>query len=285
MTSMSRVITYDHLNFDRSEAGSSVAELLSVDSGVTNEESSAGSTPGVAGTQKRFQKKMSNDQVRIVLEAFYNEARAIDSKVSINKFADCRLIPRGTFKGILNLSGLGKLFTTGALATESSFVVQQKITNFIEQRSRNEAKRNSQNHNNFLTEDELKILISYCTKLAIFGNCLNKKTVLDLANAIVNMSVDRRDRKPCTMAVVTKMLKTHPGLLNLVNASSIDPQRARKATEEVRDHYFMKIENFVKLTENIGLHSWKSAAEVPARNIFNMDEKSLNAADGFLKVR
>eukprot|EP00978_Attheya_sp_CCMP212_P043170 scaffold277260_cov31-Attheya_sp.AAC.1 len=80
------------------------------------------------------------------------------------------------------------------------------------------------------------------------------------------------------------MLKTHPGLLNLVNASSsIDPQRARKATEEVRDHYFTKIENFVKLTENIGLHSWKSAAEVPARNIFNMDEKNLNAADGFLK--
>ena len=281
---MSRVIMYDHLNFDRSEAGLSVADLLSVDCGVTNEESSAGSTP-VAGTQKHSQKKMSNDQVRIVLEAFYDEARSIDSKVSINKFADCRLIPRGTFKGILNLSGLGKLFTTGALATESSFVVQQKITNFIEQRSRNEAKRNSQNHNNFLTEDEQKILISYCTKLAIFGNCLNKKTVLDLANAIVNMSVDRRDRKPCTMAVVTKMLKTHPGLLNLVNASSIDPQRARKATEEVRDHYFMKIENFVKLTENIGLHSWKSAAEVPARNIFNMDEKSLNAADGFLKVR
>jgi hypothetical protein len=91
------------LNFDRSEAGSSVADLLSVDSGVTNEESSAGSTP-VAGTQKRFQKKMSNDQVRIVLEAFYDEARSIDSKVSINKFADCRLIPRGTFSKVSSIS-------------------------------------------------------------------------------------------------------------------------------------------------------------------------------------
>eukprot|EP00978_Attheya_sp_CCMP212_P028930 scaffold101131_cov34-Attheya_sp.AAC.1 len=193
--SMSRVITYDYLNFDRSEAGSSLSELLSVDSGVTYEESSTGSTPTppAAGTQKRFQKKMCNDQVQIVLETFYNEARPIDSKVSINKFADCRSIPRGTFKGILNLSGLGKIFTTGALSTESSFVMQQKITKFIEQRSRNEVKRNNQNHNNFLTEDEQKILISYCTKLAIFGNCLNKQTLLGLANAIVNMSVDSRD--------------------------------------------------------------------------------------------
>eukprot|EP00978_Attheya_sp_CCMP212_P048881 scaffold590114_cov169-Attheya_sp.AAC.1 len=74
-------------------------------------------------------------------------------------FADCRFIPRGTFKGILKLSGLGKLFGTGAIKTESSFVVQELITKFLEQRSRNEAKRNNQNHNNFLTEDEQKILI------------------------------------------------------------------------------------------------------------------------------
>eukprot|EP00978_Attheya_sp_CCMP212_P023851 scaffold73910_cov37-Attheya_sp.AAC.5 len=139
---------------DRSEAGSSLMDLLSVDSGETNGESSARSTrTPPAGTQKRLQKKMSKDQVRIVLEAFYNEARVIDSKLSINKFADCRSIPRGTFKGILNLSGLGKLFTTGALLTESSFVVQQKIT---EQHSRNEAKWNKQNHNNFLTEDGVR---------------------------------------------------------------------------------------------------------------------------------
>eukprot|EP00978_Attheya_sp_CCMP212_P036134 scaffold161877_cov51-Attheya_sp.AAC.1 len=103
--SMFRVITYDYLNFDRSEAGSSLSDLLSVDSSETNGESSTGSTPTPpGGTQKHFQKKMSNDQVRICLEeAFYNKARVIDTA-----------------------NGLGKLFTPGALLTESSFVGGRK---------------------------------------------------------------------------------------------------------------------------------------------------------------
>ena len=287
--SFSRVISYDYLHGgNESDAASSLSELAaevygsSVDSGVTSEESVA---PPPTVTQKRFQKKLSNDQIRTLLQTFYNEARAPDSKLSINKFADCRQIPKGTFKGILKASGLGDLFTSGSLKTESNLVVQNLITDYLAQRSASEKKRKNQSHNNFLTDDEQSLLLAYCTKLAIFGNCINRKTLLQLTNALVNMSVDRRDGKPCTMAVVKKMLKTHPGLLSLVNASSIDPQRAKKATEDVRDHYFMKIENFVKLTKNIGLHTWKSAAEVPARNIYNMDEKSLNAANGFEKVR
>eukprot|EP00978_Attheya_sp_CCMP212_P009167 scaffold21618_cov63-Attheya_sp.AAC.9 len=41
------------------------------------------------------------------------------------------------------------------------------------------------------------------------------------------------------------MMKKYPGLMKLVKANSLDPQHAKKATKEVRDHYFSKLDNFV----------------------------------------
>jgi oligoribonuclease (3'-5' exoribonuclease) len=81
--------------------------------------------------------------------------------------------------------------------------------------------------------------------LAIIGHGISKRVLLDLINAIINKDVEKRDQTLATMAVVQKMMKKHPGLMRLVKANSLDPQRAKKATQAVCDHYFAKLENFI----------------------------------------
>jgi hypothetical protein len=270
----------EHANMDTSSESSSLSGLT-LDSGVSTVESiaSGGSAPANP-PKKRVVKKMDDKEIRFLLESFCEEAKAPNSKFSINKFADCRGVPKATLKGILKASGISVL----QLQTESNFVIQQKITNYLAQRQKNETKRHASDRVSFLNEDEQRLLLHYASQLAIFGHGVNKNTLLELCNSIANMNVDRRDKSPCTMSVVDTMIKNHQGLLILVKACSIDPQRAKKATAEVRDHYFMKVENFVKMTNSIGLHDWKSAADVPDRCWYNMDEKGLNVANGFLKV-
>eukprot|EP00978_Attheya_sp_CCMP212_P019792 scaffold55813_cov28-Attheya_sp.AAC.1 len=182
---------------------------------------------------------MDDSEIRFLLKSFCEEAKAPNTKFRINKFAVCRGVPKATLKGILKASGIS--------------------------RQKNETKRHATDRVSFLNEDEQRLLLHYASQLAIFGHGVNKNTLLELCNSIANMNVDRRDKAPCTMSVVDTMIKNHQGLLIFVKACSIDPQRAKKVTAEVRDHYFMKVENFVKTTNSIGLHDWKSAADVPDR--------------------
>ena len=133
-------------------------------------------------------KKMDDTEIRFLLESFCEEAKAPNSKFSINKFADCQAIPRGTLKGILKSSGI----SVPQLQTEGNFVVQQKITN---------------DRITFKNEDEQRLLLNYASQLAIFGHCVNKDTLLELCNdSIANLNVDRCDKPPCRMSVVDTML-------------------------------------------------------------------------------
>eukprot|EP00978_Attheya_sp_CCMP212_P027062 scaffold90211_cov35-Attheya_sp.AAC.1 len=86
------------------------------------------------------------------------------------------------------------------------FLIQQKINAYLAQRVRNEGKRHNSDHLNFLSEEEQQLLIQYASSLAIIGHGISKHVLLDLINTIVNLNVERRDEKPCTFAVVEKMI-------------------------------------------------------------------------------
>jgi hypothetical protein len=278
--SMSVPISLDHGQDDMSDTSSLSAPTF--DSGLSSSEST--STPSSSGTgtsdptkKRRIVTKMTEKQIRHFLEYFAK------SKLSQNKFADANDISRSTFKGYVKDSGIGVNIGTGD-EQERQFLIQQKINAYLAQRVRNEGKRHNFEHLSFLSEEEQQLLIQYASSLAIIGHGISKRVLLDLINAIVNLNVERRDEKPCTFAVVEKMIKKHPGLMKLVKANSLDPQRAKKATKEVRNHYFSKLDNFIKMTNSIGIHTWKSAADVPARNWYNMDEKSVNPNAALDKV-
>jgi hypothetical protein len=278
--------TLAHGDDDASDTSSLSAPTF--DSGLSSSEST--NTPSSSGTsnptkKRRVVMKLTADQIRFLLESFVEAMQAPPkSRLTMNKFADLHEVKRSTFKGYLKVSGLSEMNQKGELQSVSRFVIQTRINAYLAQRARNEGKRHSSESMSFLTEEEQELLIQYASMLAIIGHGISKRVLLDLINAIINKDVEKRDQTLATMAVVQKMMKKHPGLMRLVKANSLDPQRAKKATQAVCDHYFAKLENFIKLTNSLGIHVWKSAADVPGRNWYNMDEKSVNPNKAMDKV-
>lgn len=283
-------VTKAHGDDDNASDTSSLSEP-SFNSGLSSSESTNTTSSDLSsGTsdptkKRRIVSKMTEDQIRFLLESFVEAMQAPPkSRLTMNKFADLYGVKRSTFKGYLKVSGLSEMNQKGELQCVSRFVIQTRINAYLAQRARNEGKRHSSDSMSFLTEEEQELLIQYASMLAIIGHGISKRVLLDLINAIINKDVEKRDQTQATMAVVHKMIKKHPGLMRLVKANSLDPQRAKKATQAVCDHYFAKLENFIKLTNSLGIHEWKSAADVPARNWYNMDEKSVNPNKAMDKV-
>eukprot|EP00978_Attheya_sp_CCMP212_P010856 scaffold26353_cov44-Attheya_sp.AAC.1 len=96
----------EHANMDTSSESSSLSGLT-LDSGVSTAESiaSGGLTP-TNPPKKRVVKKIDDSEIRFLLESFCEEAKAPNTKFSINKFAVCRGVPKATLKGILKASGI-----------------------------------------------------------------------------------------------------------------------------------------------------------------------------------
>ena len=52
----------------------------------------------------------------------------------------------------------------------------------------------------------------------------------------------------------------------------MDPQRAKQATQSTRDAFFVKLDNYVKMLNEMGKVPWSNFCDVPAENLFNMAE-------------
>ena len=80
------------------------------------------------------------------------------------------------------------------------------------------------------------------------------------------------------------MFACHKDLVRLVSSGSLDPQRARKATEETRDAVFTKLDCYVKSLHAMGKVSWEGYKDVPKQNIYNMDEAATDTTKHRSKV-
>ena len=59
----------------------------------------------------------------------------------------------------------------------------------------------------------------------------------------------------------------------------VDKSRVEMATEEVRDTFFSMIPSWIKLMNLDGRCKYKSILEIPAKNIYNMDETALKTTE------
>jgi len=57
-----------------------------------------------------------------------------------------------------------------------------------------------------------------------------------------------------------------------VAAASLDPKRARQATEETRDAMFFKLNSYIEMLHAMQKIPWKHYSDIPSDCIYNMDE-------------
>jgi len=96
--------------------------------------------------------------------------------------------------------------------------------------------------------------------------------MLHFADQLVNKDVDPREHIPISVHVVEGILNRHSHLVKIVAASSLDPKRARQATEETRDAMFMKLNAYIEMLHEEKKIPWKHYSDIPSDCIYNMDE-------------
>ena len=126
--------------------------------------------------------------------------------------------------------------------------------------------------NRYLTENEEHSLVRMCTVLGAMGYRLTRDDMHRLADQVVNKNVDPREHVPISKHVTEGLLMQHSNLVKIVAAASLDPKRARQATEETRNAMFSKLNSYIKLLHALGDIPWSKYSDIPAESIYNMDE-------------
>ena len=57
-----------------------------------------------------------------------------------------------------------------------------------------------------------------------------------------------------------------------MQASSLDPKRAKQASKETQDAMFAKLDSYIHLLHAMGLVPWENYQEIPPQCLYNMDE-------------
>jgi hypothetical protein len=67
------------------------------------------------------------------------------------------------------------------------------------------------------------------------------------------------------------MMGHHKELVKIVQASSMDPKRAKQDTEDTRDTIFFKLDAYINL-QGMRHVTWKTYEDIPKHDLFNMDK-------------
>ena len=229
-------------------------------------------------TPKVEKKRLTADYIHAHLRAFYRTPR----KVTFNKFCTTKNIKP---------SNLGKIFRESGLAEMKQNnidvdVAMQTLTEFINQRKKRNTKKMKKLHENneYLTGDEVLLVINLAKVLGAMGYGIDKSVCLDIITSVLKIRQPAMESIAPTTSVVNLMIKKNNDIIQLVHGNAIDPARIRQATEEVRDAEFYKIEKFIEMLFKMGLIPWKTYKDIPNRNLYNADEVATNTYDHRRKV-
>jgi len=104
------------------------------------------------------------------------------------------------------------------------------------------------------------------------GYGLTRDDMHNFADQLVNKDVDPREHVRISKHVVEGILNRHSHLVKIVAAASLDPKRARQATEETRDAMFFKLNSYIEMLHAMQKIPWKHYSDIPSDCIYNMDE-------------
>ena len=130
--------------------------------------------------------------------------------------------------------------------------------------------------NEYLTEDEIKVMVNITKLLGSMCMGIDRQICLDIVNALIRTRVDEKDFKFVTKSIVQRMLRNNEEIIKLVYGTAIDPAQICQADAEVRDCEFVKLELYMKLLYDMGKIPWKTYSKIPRLNIYNMDEVATN---------
>ena len=190
--------------------------------------------------------------------------------VSIKQFLkDYTTVPEKTFgtywkeSGLKNLQEADAPFEIAKIALES----------YVARVKKNVTKRTTaaSESNRYLTEQQEKTMVSFALMMGRCGRGIDRDELLGIINQVINVGVDERERKQATDQVVKDILRRHPDVMKLVNAGSLDPLRAKKATEKTRDTVFSKLQAQTRGLYSEGKIPWKNYSDIPSQCIYNID--------------
>lgn len=225
-------------------------------------------TPVTATTKKVQVKKYKqayNDTTLLKLALEWYK-----SSYSVRAF--CRAnqqIPKNTFQRHVNRS---KLFEMKA--RDESIVLASKVFQaYLKQLAVNVSSRTETSHDfhHYLTNDEELQLVEMLRVMSAMGFGISSHEAREIINTIVNHDEPEVSHIECSNKVLHRIFKTYPDLQTSM-AASLDPQRAVKATEEVRNTMFGKLEAYIQILKVANKVSWESYQDIPKDCIYNMDE-------------
>ena len=136
----------------------------------------------------------------------------------------------------------------------------------------------------YLTDNEELQVVQIARCLSAIGHGISRLKLLSLVNDLIRQKTCVGDPILATDKYVCALLKRHDALVRICSSSSMDPQRAKQATESTRDSFFVKLDNHVKMLNEMGTVPWSNFCDVPAENLFNMDEVGTDTDQAQVKV-
>jgi len=239
---------------------------------IKNTQQSSAALPKVKMTVKKVNQKLYRQYNTDDLFNSLLEFACLQNDTSMNAFLKSReKLAATSFIRYFKKSGLAALKEKG---TVDASVAKVLLTKFFENTKKNSSGRTAAAHAScrYLTAHEEHSLVQLCSILGAMGYGLTRDDMLHFADQLVNKDVDPREHVPISKHVVEGILNRHSHLVKIVAAASLDPKRARQATEETRDAMFMKLNSYIEMLHEAGKIPWKHYSDIPSDCIYNMDE-------------
>ncbi len=225
--------------------------------------------PGnISVSQKRKHYRLYNNDIFFKsLITFFLQ----DKPEPLHAFCQKENMNRSTFRRFFFESGLHNLKENGIRDEEQAKVV---LNAYFEKKFKNRSDRtkNAWKQSRYLSDNEEHAIIQLCRLLGGMGYGITRDELQDIISSVTNWNTDEREFVEVSDKVVRGLFSRHGEHLKIVQASSLDPKRAKQASKETRDRMFMKLDSYICLLHAIGLVPWTSYQEIPPDCLYNMDE-------------
>jgi len=95
------------------------------------------------------------------------------------------------------------------------------------------------------------------------GYGITRDELQEIVSNLTNFDVDVRESQEVSDKVIRGLFHRHGELLKIVQASSLDPKRAKQASKETRDGMFAKLDSMIKFFHAMGLIPWEKYQDIP----------------------
>jgi hypothetical protein len=187
-----------------------------------------------ASKKETYCQTYTNADVKSDLLAFFQ----LPDHTSLSKFCQIHsLIPKTTFHRHFKDSGLVDIKSQGKPLEYARAAVEIYVNSLKE--SKLARTKQACELNKYLTKHQELSIVQLVRVLGAMGGGVSKNNTLKIIDKAVNLNLDEGSRHECSEKVLERLLEEYQDLVKVLAAGSIDPQRAKKASEECRDAMFI----------------------------------------------